>query len=195
MNLEALTPATNSSATVRIAGACGMKAMDPVLDLSEIIFGDEQEVATREAAVHREDEFLQPEEIIGELQKIGPKVALASIWTRSCIAELQAALRLVRGTEDTERVKWRIKGAPVFPPTAAEKAERLELLLGEAFSLVTSMTTVCKGKKGYDTNVAAVLGRVEASLERFSDSPETFKEAALAVPAQKKTAQSQSFNR
>jgi hypothetical protein len=195
LNLESLDPATKASAAAQIAAACGLKATDLVVDRSDLSFGDETEPESAEAAVQEEDQLLQPEEIIRDLQSIGPKVALAKAWTRSCVAELQSALRLVRGAEGHARVRWRIKGAPVFLPTAAEKAERLELLLSDAFSCVTSMITVCAGAKGYDAEIAARLARIEASLERFGDSPEIFKEAALALPAEKKTTRARSFNR
>jgi len=190
LNLKGLHPAA-----ARIAAACGLKATDLVVDLSDINFGDETESATSKAIGQEDDKLLQPEEIIRELQSIGPKVALAKAWTRSCIAELQSALRLVRDTEETERIRWRIKGAPVFLPTAAEKAERLELLLADAFSGVTSMMTVCAKAKGYDAEIAARLARIKASLERFGDSPELFKEAALALPAERKPTRARSFNR
>lgn len=188
-------PAAHATPAAQLETVCGPAPGELSLELSESVCTDEQESGVFDDHDQTDDGILGPTEIIAELQRIGEKVASAGMYTRLCIAEVQTALKLVGGSEDADRVGWRIKGAPAVQPTAAEKAERLELLLAEAFSMAMTLANMSGALKGYDAGTAAAAARVEASLERFSDSPEIFKEYARAMAPGKKAPSARSLNR
>lgn len=185
-------PLINNDYTIKeIAAALGLKASDLRTDLPEVTFDDEETSPFNQPDEPQEDKLLNPTEIIDELQRLGHTVPAAHHATQVCVNELQVALRLVSGREEASRGGWRVKGLPAHIPTPAENAERIAMLLGKAYTIVTSLTSTCEGEKCYDV---AVLGRVEASLERLSDSPETFKDAVLSEPTKTKTAEDGTIN-
>jgi len=190
--LKMTRPRINDDSTIeQIAAALGLKASDWRTDLPEITFDDEETSPLNQLSELQEDKLLTPAEIIDELQRLGQTVPVAHRATQLCVKELQVALRLVSGSKDVGRGGWRVKGLPAHVSTPAENAERIAMLLGQAFTIVTSLPSLCVGEKGYDV---ALLGRVEASLELLSDSPETFKDAVLSEPAKTKTAEDQTIN-
>jgi len=179
-------PVINDDSTIKeIAAALGLKAGDWRTDLPEVTFDDEETFQPDAHAQSRQEQWLTPAQIIAELQRLGQTVPAARHATEACVDELQVALRLVGGRDDAERGGWRVKGLPAFVATPAENAERIAMLLGQAFIIATSLPSLCEGEKGCNV---AVLGRVEASLERLSDSPETFKDVVLNDPSKTKSA-------
>jgi hypothetical protein len=185
-------PLINDDSTIQeIAAALGLKASDWRMDFPEVTFSDKETSPINQPDELLEDRLLNPTEIIDELQRLGQTVSAAHHATQVCVNELQVALRLVSGRETASRGGWRVKGLPANIPSPAENAERIAMLLGQAFTIVTSLPSLCEGEKGYDV---AALGRVEASLERLSDSPETFKDVALSEPAKTKTTEARTIN-
>jgi hypothetical protein len=172
-----------------IAKSWGLTANDWRTDLPEVTFGDEP--MTAPSSDPEEEKFLEPAEIIAALRKIGRNIPAAELHSCLCILELQTALDLVNGSQDNKHVTWRLRGMPMPAPNAAESGERLELLLLEAFNLATALPTLCEGHKGYDP---AVLGQVEASLERLSALPQTLKEAAPGAPTKSNKAEEKTLN-
>lgn len=180
----------NDDSTIEdIANAWGLTANDWRADLPEVTFGDETTSAP--SSDQEEESFLQPAEIIDALQKVGQAIPAATLHSRMCILELQTALNLANGLEDKNRVTWRLRGMPMRVPNAAENAERVELLLLEAFNLATALPTLCEGYKDYDT---VLMNHVEASLERLNALPQTLKEAAPCAQTKTDKAQENTLN-
>ena len=185
-------PRISDDATIHeIAAAWGLKATDWRTDLPEVTFDDESALTASQSEEAEESKLLAPAEIIDELKKLGQAIPAAHEVTQMCISELEVALELVgrRGVQD--QGGWRVRGLPARVPTPEEDAERVAMLLGQAFTLANSLAFICDDEKGYD---ARTIGRIEASLERLNDSPETFKQAALSWPTKSKAAPHKSIN-
>ena len=185
-------PPISDDATIQeIAAALGLKASDWRTDLPEVTFDDESASTTSQSEEEEERKLLAPAEIIDELKKLGQTIPAAHQVTQKCIGELEVALELVgrRGAKD--QGGWRVRGLPARTPTPEEDAERIAMLLGQAFTLAASLAYICEDEKGYD---ARAIGHIEASLERLNDSPETFKEAVLSWSNKPKAAPDRTIN-
>lgn len=141
----------------------------------------------------QEENFLGPAAIIEQLRKLGQAVPEAAPTIGMCIDELQGAVRLVTDPAGAARTGgWRIKSMPAQVATEAENTERVAMLLGHAFSLVTNLPVICVGKKGYDV---ADFGRLEASLEKLCDSPWTLAAAVKSEGTKKNREPGKTLNR
>lgn len=185
-------PAIADDATIQeIVAALGLKASDWRTDLPEVSLDDDDAPPTGDSEEAEESRLLGPAEIIDQLKKLGQTIPAAHQVTQKCIGELEVALGLVGRGGTKDQGGWRVRGLPPRNPTPAEDAERIAMLLGQAFTLATSLARICEDEKGYDVRT---IGLIEASLERLSDSPETFKEAVLTSSTKPKPTQETSIN-
>lgn len=182
---------THDSGIKEIAAAVGWTASDLRGDLPIVSFDDDEIAQRDEDDTVQDEQLLSPAEIIDLFQKLGETVPAISHAAQLCINELQEAVQLVSGCEHTHSSGWRLKGMSPHVATAAENTERVAMLLGQAFTIAMSLTS-CAGAKAYE---GSTLARAEASLEQFSDSPESFKDAVLAKPRKTKSAQAKALNR